>query len=217
MKADKPDQREGQGPVTRADMRRRHLLDVARRLFVKQGFHQTGVAQIASESGIKVGQIYRDFQSKEEVIAAICEMDVAAWLEEDVLATAVAAQDLPAIRTWLTRFNQPDDTEEYRLVAEIMAEAGRNARIAESYRALDNRVRSSVVAALAAIAPGQTDPEVIEALAELVLTLGVGRASRRIAQCEGGSRAASCIIEQIITGEARSIFDCKASPAAAQG
>lgn len=187
---------------------------MARRLFVKQGFHQTGVAQIAAESGIKVGQIYRDFESKEAVIAAICEMDVAVWLEEDILAAAVRAGDLPAIRRWLTRFNQPDDSEEYRLVAEIMAEAGRNVRIAESYRALDSRVRGSLVAALAAIAPRQSQGEVIEALAELILTLGVGLASRRIARCDGRSHAVSRIIEQIITGEARSIFDCKAPLAA---
>lgn len=69
------------GRGERADNRRRHLLDVARRLFIDQGFHQTGVAQIAAESGIKVGQIYRDFASKEAIIAAICESNVEAWLE----------------------------------------------------------------------------------------------------------------------------------------
>ncbi|WP_443018235.1 helix-turn-helix domain-containing protein [Sphingobium sp. TKS] len=41
-----------------------------RDLFVKRGFHQTGMAQIASSSGIAVGQIYRDFANKEAIIAA---------------------------------------------------------------------------------------------------------------------------------------------------
>ncbi|WP_051768281.1 TetR/AcrR family transcriptional regulator [Sphingobium sp. DC-2] len=192
-------------------MRRRHLLDVARRLFISQGFHQTGVAQIATESGIKVGQIYRDFQSKEAIIAAICDMDMAAWLEEDVLAAAVKDGDLPAIRSWLTRFNQPGDMEEYRLLAEIMAEAGRNPSVAESFSATDRRVRNSLSAALVAILPGQTDPAVIESLAELVLTLGIGLASRRIVQGEDRCSLGSRIIERVITGEARSFFDCRES------
>ena len=48
---------------SRADLRRSHLLETARQLFAERGFHQTGMAQIAAASGIKVGQIYRDFES----------------------------------------------------------------------------------------------------------------------------------------------------------
>ncbi len=84
--------------ATRADDRRRHLIDVARKLFTEHGFHATGVAQIAAASGIRVGQIYRDFSGKEDIVAAIVAEDVAAFLDEDVrlrtLAGArVSAQD----------------------------------------------------------------------------------------------------------------------------
>jgi len=197
-----------QGRTARADQRRRHLLGVARRLFVEQGFHQTGVAQIATESGIKVGQIYRDFESKEAIIAAICEMDVAAWLEEDVLAAAVQQNDLPAIRAWLARFSQSEDTEEYRLVAEIMAEAGRNERIAESYRALDNRVVERLSAALIAISPPHTDPAAVDALAQLIMTFGVGMASRRIVHGEASSQEASRLLDRILSSEMATVFRC---------
>src|SRR3546814_1502891 len=44
----------------RSAARRQHILATTRDLFVKRGFHQTGMAQIASSSGIAVGQIYRD-------------------------------------------------------------------------------------------------------------------------------------------------------------
>lgn len=198
--------------TTRADQRRSHLLDVARRLFIQQGFHQTGIAQIATESGIKVGQIYRDFESKEAIIAAICELDVAAWLEEDVLAAAVQQNDGPAIRAWLARFSQPEDTGEYRLVAEIVAEAGRNERIAESYRTLDNRVVDRLSAALSAISPAHTDREAIGALAHLIMTFGVGMASRRIVHGEAGAREASHLMDRILTCEMATLFRCHVSP-----
>lgn len=59
----------------RAEHRRRLVTDTARKLFMNHGFHATGMAQLAKESGIAVGQIYRDFASKEDIVAAICNAD----------------------------------------------------------------------------------------------------------------------------------------------
>src|SRR3546814_20257382 len=98
--------------------------------------------------------MYRNFKNKEAILAAICEADVEAWLEEKALADAVAARDLKAIRAWLERFgtrSQPEDR--CRLVSEIIAEAGRNTRVADIYRQVDARVRKSLSAALEALAP----------------------------------------------------------------
>ncbi|MCF8709221.1 TetR/AcrR family transcriptional regulator [Rhizorhapis sp. SPR117] len=168
-------------PGERARLRRNHLLEIARNLFIEQGFHQTGIAQIATASGIAVGQMYRDFESKEAIIAAICEADVEAWLEEKALADAVAARDLPAIRGWLERFgtrNQPEDR--CRLVAEIIAEAGRNPRVADIYRGVDARVRQSLSAALAALSPEGISAKHVAVVAEYILTFGAGGICRRI-------------------------------------
>lgn len=162
--------------------RQSHLLETARKLFVERGFHQTGIAQISAASDIAVGQIYRDFSSKEEIIEAICQRDVEAWLEEGVLSDAVADRDLGAIRRWLERFgsrDKPDDR--YQLVAEIIAEAGRNVRVAEIYRRVDDRVRHSLTAALVALMPEHTPTERVDAAAEHILRLGAGAACRRIA------------------------------------
>lgn len=163
----------------RAEARREHLLETARKLFIEQGFHQTGVAQIASASEIRVGQIYRDFASKEDIIAAICERDVTQWLEEATLAAAVAAGDLSAVRDWVDRFLCCDEpVEECRLMSEIVAEAGRNARIAELNRRVDQRIRASLSAALTAIGAAD-DPENRESLVEYILALGIGIMMRR--------------------------------------
>lgn len=166
--------------ASRADLRRQHLLETARALFIAHGFHQTGVAQIAAASGIKVGQIYRDFHAKEDIIAAICEADVAEWLDEDMLARAVEAGDLAAVRVWMGRFLDNDESEEEcRLMTEIVAESARNARIAELNRAVDIRIRSSLSAALKAIAPGDAHEEERSSLVDFILALGIGIMTRR--------------------------------------
>jgi len=167
-------------PPSRADLRREHLLEVARALFVEYGFHQTGMAQISAASGIKMGQIYRDFQSKEDIIASICERDVAAWLEEDVLAAAVETGDIPAVRDWLDRFLRGDEpVEECRVMSEIVAESGRSARIAELNRTVDRKVRDSLSAALTAISPGSNQPDARDSLIDFILAIGLGTMMRR--------------------------------------
>jgi AcrR family transcriptional regulator len=169
---------------TKAEARRRHLLEVARGLFIENGFHQTGIAQIASSSGVKVGQIYRDFESKEAIIVAICEADMIGWLEPDLLADAVAAGDHDAIRAWVTRFKTQDEPlDECRLLSEIIAEAARNPRIAEVYRKLDTQMRESLMSALRTLAPHRAIGD-IDAVVEIVLALGIGGICRRIAHPE---------------------------------
>ena len=160
---------------SRADQRRRHLLDVARRLFIEGGFHGTGIAQIACASGIKVGQIYRDFASKEDIIAAIAMMDLARFLNEAGLARAIAARDIAAIHDWVLAFVSPyDRAEDYLLIPEIMAEAVRNPRIAQAHREMHDRIRETMMAALAAYAPGETREMVRADLASFLLTLSAG-------------------------------------------
>ena len=166
--------------ASRVDERRRHLLDVSRALFVEHGFHQTGVAQIAAASGIKVGQIYRDFASKEDIIAAMAEVDIADFLDEASLRVAVESKDALAIRAWVDRFVSIDDTvEECRMFTEILAEVGRNPRIADIHRRIDCRMRQCLAAALEALAPASPASE-REALSDLIMVLGMGMMIRRV-------------------------------------
>lgn len=147
---------------------------------MRNGFHQTGVAQIAAASGIGVGQIYRDFDGKERIIAAICETDVAAWLEEDVLCAAVAARDGQAIRAWIRRFAAHDEPlSECRMMAEIVAESARNERIAALHRDIDLRIRTRLTAALTALARGQDRGGDVAMVVEFILAIGIGVMTRR--------------------------------------
>jgi AcrR family transcriptional regulator len=48
--------------------KRRQILDAAIRVFARQGFHSTRVADIADEAGVAYGLVYHYFKSKEEVL-----------------------------------------------------------------------------------------------------------------------------------------------------
>jgi AcrR family transcriptional regulator len=48
--------------------KRRQILDAAVRVFARQGFHSTRVADIADEAGVAYGLVYHYFKSKEEVL-----------------------------------------------------------------------------------------------------------------------------------------------------
>lgn len=169
----------------KATMRRRRLIEAARTLFGEHGFHATGMAQIAEASGIRVGQIYRDFDSKEDIIAAMIALDLSDFLDEDVLAAAIAAGDGVAVRRWLLDLMtyQPEP-DEPTLLPEILAEASRNPRMAAIMREGDQRIRRHIAAALAILAPGAT-PTRARCVEELMLTLMMGECSRRMALAEG--------------------------------
>lgn len=168
---------------SRADERRRHLLTVSQQLFIEHGFHGTGVAQIAAASGVKVGQIYRDFSSKEDIIAEIVEADLCSFLNEEELERAVERRDRTALRRWIAAFlDIPEATDEDRLVPEIIAEAGRNPRVAEILRRLDDRIRDRLLVAFKVLLDGADARHQARAeiLAELILTLGIGFCNRRL-------------------------------------
>jgi AcrR family transcriptional regulator len=165
----------------RAQVRRRRIIDAARTLFVDNGFHATGVAQIAKASGVAIGQIYRDFEAKEEIVAAIVEGDCHAFLERESLRRAVAAQDGPAVWAWLRQVVSPADPSGTEpLIAEIMAESTRNARIAAIFARTQEEVGGDMLAALAVLAPGERFAHRRALLAEMVLAQSLGLMQHRL-------------------------------------
>ena len=48
--------------------KRRQILDAAIRVFARQGFHSTRVADIADEAGVAYGLVYHYFNSKDQVL-----------------------------------------------------------------------------------------------------------------------------------------------------
>lgn len=56
-----------------AQPRREHLLNVAERLFYRDGFHATGIDAIQAASGVAKTTMYKHFRSKEALILAVLE------------------------------------------------------------------------------------------------------------------------------------------------
>jgi len=67
------------------------ILEAAERVFVREGFHETKMADVAAETGVSVGTLYNYFESKELIFASIIERGQA---ELDALVdTASGAED----------------------------------------------------------------------------------------------------------------------------
>ncbi|WP_271299459.1 TetR/AcrR family transcriptional regulator [Sphingomonas sp. CV7422] len=160
-------------------MRRFKVIEAARRLFIENGFHATGIAQIARESGVAVGQLYRDFSAKEDIVAAIVNSDCRSFLSAESLRRAIQAKDVGHVRDWLHQLVTPgrDDDEsdgDPRLFAEILAEAARNSRIASIFNATHQDVRALMLAALEMLAPGDALADRRSALADVILIMSLG-------------------------------------------
>lgn len=163
----------------RADVRRRKVTDAARKLFAAKGFHLTGMAEIAAASDVHVGQIYRDFPSKEAIVAAIVEADFATFIDTDSLRLAVEQGDRAAVLAEIEQLFEPGGCED--MMPEIMAEAARNPRIAQIVGCLDARFHETLTGALAVFAPGDRMLARRREVAEVIMVLVIGMCQRTVA------------------------------------
>ena len=60
------------------EARRRQIVDAAYRCFARRGFHQTTMRDIYQEAGLSPGAVYHYFASKDEIIQASFDLDLAA-------------------------------------------------------------------------------------------------------------------------------------------
>ena len=61
---------------SRAQTRER-LLDAARSVFARSGFHGASVEEIASEAGYSTGALYSNFEGKEDLFLELMEREIA--------------------------------------------------------------------------------------------------------------------------------------------
>ena len=111
--------------------RRTQILDAALVCFAKRGFHQASMHDISAEAGISVGLIYRYFQNKEAVIAAMADRHKKQIHE--ILERARQASSLrKSLETLFTAHcgeTEPQVTAAF--VVDLFAEASRNPPVAE--------------------------------------------------------------------------------------
>ncbi|MGN7998455.1 TetR/AcrR family transcriptional regulator [Sphingomonas sp. 22176] len=182
----------------KAMLRREKIVSAARRLFIANGFHATGVAQIAKESGIAVGQIYRDFSSKEAIVAKIVQADCMDFLSPESLCAGIRSGDPEFVWTWLGDFIRPEPDEADPLFAEIIAESARNERIAAIFEETREDVRGTMLAALTALIPGEAFAERRCALTDLITATALGLMQHRfLSPAEDTDRTAALVLKMI--------------------
>lgn len=149
-----------------AERRRRQILDAALRCFGKRGFHQTSMAEICAEAGLSAGALYRYFGSKTDIIAAIADDErrgVAGVLHNPAVAGAGLVDQLVEIAAVVLGSMI---SREPSLIADVLAEAGRDKALAERLTAIELDVRTQIVRVIGAAEAQSgvrcgTDPEVI--------------------------------------------------------
>lgn len=93
--------------------RRQHLIETARRLFNRHGYHATGIDLILTESGVSKATMYKYFKSKEALILTVLQLRHEELIEEfsNAMANARAANKSPTLALFDTMhawFNSPD-------------------------------------------------------------------------------------------------------------
>lgn len=189
----------------RAQSRRTQVVDAARECFRRNGFHGASMAEIATEAGMSVGQIYRFFSGKEAIIQAIVEEGVAQKIDhiasieraalasgQDVaLATANAKAEIAVV----------ESREDAALLLEILAEAARNPRVAEIVELNDRLLRERAEQMVASARP-QWPPERVREVVRIIAVLHEGWYLRVIADptacSDGAARMRAELIAQVL-------------------
>ncbi len=158
-------------PPRLSDLRRQQILDAAEECFRKRGFHNTGMAEIARTFGMSAGHIYNYFDGKEAIIAAIVERDLADFFRR--AEELRRAQDLTKaiIDRIETRVADKLNPSKSALQIEVMAEAGRNPRVAAMVQSFDAQVRATLRGLLQGGSPQGGTPQDLDGKVDVLMAL----------------------------------------------
>lgn len=108
------------------DARRHHILDVAHRAFIRDGYTGASMSRIAAELGGSKTTLYNHFEGKKELFVAVTERETARLLDAVFVVEALggdfAARIVELARRMLSAMLTDDMVESYRM---IVAESGR--------------------------------------------------------------------------------------------
>jgi AcrR family transcriptional regulator len=124
------------------ESRRQQILDAACDCVRQAGFHGASMAEIAKAAGLSVGQIYRYFENKEAIIAAIVAQDLAEMREKFAEMESRPGDLVDAMTEHLPdAVDKCFDSGRAALTLEVLAEAARNPKVAAILRAADEQER----------------------------------------------------------------------------
>ena len=177
--------------LTRAEQRARTraaLLDAAGRVIAERGFHGASIEAITAEAGYTGGAFYSNFDSKDELFAALLKERVfKVWREiltENAEPRLPTAREIGEISATMNR--HPDSRWIIQLWLELMANAGRDERFREIAADMwrESRRFSTHLMAAAYEAAGREPPVPPEHLVTATIALETGLSLQHYADPE---------------------------------
>ncbi len=154
-------------------------MNAARDLFAANGFHQSAMAELATAAQVSVGQIYRLFKGKEDIIEAIVKSDTQ---ERETmissLQTRLDAGEISIERTFELLLLEVMDDPHEALSFDILAEAFRNAPVRDTITDMCRGLRKSL-GDFACVANPDLSGEALKSAEEIILAclFGLGHRS----------------------------------------
>lgn len=157
----------------RHQQRKDEIIAAARRRFRASGFHAASMSQIALEAKLSVGQIYRYFISKDEIIQEMIKRIIDYRIAEMVEKTET--DHLPEVLAWRQTLSPDDDA----LMLEMAAEATRNPQVAGMMIEADERMFENACRHMQSRHP-HLSAERVRCCVELLASLMEGSTFRRL-------------------------------------
>ena len=165
----------------RFEARRRHVREAALACFKRKGFHQASMADICAEAKMSPGNLYRYYDNKEAIIAAICEEDRRGVIDR-LAAIGERPNLLEAMLEMAGEELGASDAEKRKFGTEVLAEAARNEVVAEIVRRHNAAIVGICAEAIRrAQAIGQVDGTLDTRLAAAILVAAAEGLSTQLA------------------------------------
>ncbi len=164
-----------------AETRRQQIVDAASCCVRRAGFHGASMAEIAQAAGLSVGQIYRYFDNKEAIVAAIVARDMAEMRDK---FSALQNSEQPLLEaivdSCVQAIDDQYDLDRSALMLEVLAEAARNPHVATIVQTADAEERVLGHDLLRQVLPPECGEGELAARAEVLSMLFDGMAVRGV-------------------------------------
>ena len=175
-------------PPTREERRaqtRERLLDGARAVFARRGYHAATVEEVAEEAGFTTGALYSNFKGKEDLFLAVIEAMIAREVREytEIFEGGESFDERArgGADHWMKLLGE--DPDYFTLFIELWSAAirdpGLRAKFAERSGAMRDATTRMIEAESAELGV-DTSPEDAEMLARVISALGNGLAMERL-------------------------------------
>ncbi len=158
------------------------ILDAARDLFSTHGFHQTSMAELAVAAKVSVGQIYRLFKGKEDIIEALVCTDSDDRAEKiAALLPRLDAGEIDIEETFEQLLLLTLHDRDEALSFDILAEGFRNRAVGETVGSMCQRFRQ-LIRDFACVANPELSGEALDGAEEVILACIFGLGHRSLSR-----------------------------------